>query len=226
MARMTRKAGNFYQPEKPKLAFVISISGMSSKVCKELQVLCLRRIFNSTFFELNKASVNTVRIVEPCIACGCQNLKSVNELIYKCELWQNQQEVNCPDVLTHWLLDVLVYLESSEWRIWFMRFILLETLQRSKQLPPALQIIFSDRQNEEKDHPFWKVELLAKEKTRWTGLLEGWTKVSTMIIFIIQSVNKKWLISNWKTNNFFTLGLFHWFLPFIILVIISLCLCF
>ncbi|KAB0391847.1 hypothetical protein E2I00_006759 [Balaenoptera physalus] len=98
---MTGKASNFYLPEKPKLAFVISISGMSSKVCKELQVLCLHRIFNSTFFKLNKASVNTVRIVEPCIACGYQNLKSVNELIYKCELWQNQQEVNCPDILTH-----------------------------------------------------------------------------------------------------------------------------
>ncbi|KAI4548319.1 hypothetical protein MG293_000649 [Ovis ammon polii] len=58
MARMARKAGNFYVPAEPKLAFV---SGS----------------------ELNKASINMLRIVKPYIAWGYPNLKSVNELIYK-----------------------------------------------------------------------------------------------------------------------------------------------
>ncbi|CAD7678714.1 unnamed protein product [Nyctereutes procyonoides] len=86
MARMARKAGNFYVPAEPKLAFVIrirGINGVSPKVRKVLQLLHLRQIFNGTFVKLNKASVNMLRIVEPYIAWGYPNLKSVNELIYK-----------------------------------------------------------------------------------------------------------------------------------------------
>uniref|UniRef100_A0A2K6TGU3 Ribosomal protein L7 n=1 Tax=Saimiri boliviensis boliviensis TaxID=39432 RepID=A0A2K6TGU3_SAIBB len=86
MARMTRKAGNFYVPAEPKLAFVIrirGINGVSPKVLKVLQLLRLPQIFNGTFVKLNKASINMLRIVEPYIAWGYPNLKSVNELIYK-----------------------------------------------------------------------------------------------------------------------------------------------
>uniref|UniRef100_A0A8C6W4J7 Large ribosomal subunit protein uL30-like ferredoxin-like fold domain-containing protein n=1 Tax=Nannospalax galili TaxID=1026970 RepID=A0A8C6W4J7_NANGA len=80
-----RKAGNFYVPAEPKLAFVIrirGINGVSPKVHKVLQLLCLRQMFNSTF-NLNKASINMLRIVEPYIAWGYPNLKLVNELIYR-----------------------------------------------------------------------------------------------------------------------------------------------
>uniref|UniRef100_A0A2I3FPE2 Large ribosomal subunit protein uL30 n=1 Tax=Nomascus leucogenys TaxID=61853 RepID=A0A2I3FPE2_NOMLE len=86
MVRMARKAGNFYVPAEPKLAFVIrirGINGVSPKVRKVLQLLHLRQIFNGTFVKLNKASINMLRIVEPYIAWGYPNLKSVNELIYK-----------------------------------------------------------------------------------------------------------------------------------------------
>uniref|UniRef100_A0A2K6KTE3 Large ribosomal subunit protein uL30 n=1 Tax=Rhinopithecus bieti TaxID=61621 RepID=A0A2K6KTE3_RHIBE len=86
MARMARKAGNFYVPAEPKLAFVIrirGINGVSPKIRKVLQLLRLRQIFNGTFVKLNKASINMLRIVEPYIAWGYPNLKSVNELIYK-----------------------------------------------------------------------------------------------------------------------------------------------
>ena len=86
MARMAKKAGNFYVPAEPKLAFVIrirGINGVSPKVRKVLQLLRLRQIFNGTFVKLNKASINMLRIVEPYIAWGYPNLKSVNELIYK-----------------------------------------------------------------------------------------------------------------------------------------------
>ena len=73
MARMARKAGNFYVPAEPKLAFVIrirGINGVSPKVRKVLQLLRLRQIFNGTFVKLNKASINMLRIVEPYIAWG------------------------------------------------------------------------------------------------------------------------------------------------------------
>ncbi|KAL4844383.1 hypothetical protein H8958_011330 [Nasalis larvatus] len=86
MARMARKAGNFYVPAEPKLAFVIrirGINGVSPKVQKVLQLLRFRQIFIGTFVKLNKASINMLRIVEPYIAWGYPNLKSVNELIYK-----------------------------------------------------------------------------------------------------------------------------------------------
>uniref|UniRef100_A0A2K6U6Y9 Large ribosomal subunit protein uL30 n=1 Tax=Saimiri boliviensis boliviensis TaxID=39432 RepID=A0A2K6U6Y9_SAIBB len=80
MARMARKAGNFYVPAEPKLAFVIRIRGINGVSPKLLR---LRQIFNGTFVKLNKASINMLRIVEPYIAWGYPNLKSVNELIYK-----------------------------------------------------------------------------------------------------------------------------------------------
>uniref|UniRef100_A0A8I3PLT9 Uncharacterized protein n=2 Tax=Canis lupus familiaris TaxID=9615 RepID=A0A8I3PLT9_CANLF len=77
MARMARKASNFYVPAEPKLGFVIrirGINGVSPKVRKVLQLLRLHQIFfNGTFVKLNKASV-TWRYPD---------LKSVNELIYK-----------------------------------------------------------------------------------------------------------------------------------------------
>uniref|UniRef100_A0ABI7YIV2 Large ribosomal subunit protein uL30-like ferredoxin-like fold domain-containing protein n=1 Tax=Felis catus TaxID=9685 RepID=A0ABI7YIV2_FELCA len=60
------------------------INGVSPKVQKVLQLLRLHQIFNGTFVKLNKASVNMLRIVEPYIAWRYPNLKSVNELIYKC----------------------------------------------------------------------------------------------------------------------------------------------
>ncbi|XP_018424674.1 PREDICTED: 60S ribosomal protein L7 [Nanorana parkeri] len=86
LARMARKAGNYYVPAEPKLAFVIrirGINGVSPKVRKVLQLLRLRQIFNGTFVRLNKASINMLRLVEPYIAWGYPNLKSVKQLIYK-----------------------------------------------------------------------------------------------------------------------------------------------
>ncbi|CAI9548136.1 unnamed protein product, partial [Staurois parvus] len=86
LGRMARKAGNYYVPAEPKLAFVIrirGINGVSPKVRKVLQLLRLRQIFNGTFVKLNKASINMLRLVEPYIAWGYPNLKSVKLLIYK-----------------------------------------------------------------------------------------------------------------------------------------------
>ncbi|XP_048452267.1 60S ribosomal protein L7 [Rhincodon typus] len=86
LARMARKANNYYVPAEPRLAFVIrirGINGVSPKVRKVLQLLRLRQIFNGVFVRLNKASINMLRIAEPYIAWGYPNLKSVRELIYK-----------------------------------------------------------------------------------------------------------------------------------------------
>ncbi|ELW62697.1 60S ribosomal protein L7 [Tupaia chinensis] len=86
MVWMARRTGNFYVPAEPKLAFVIRIRGInavSPKVREVLELLRLCQIISGTFVKLNKASINMLRIVEPYIAWGYPNLKSVNELIYK-----------------------------------------------------------------------------------------------------------------------------------------------
>merc|ERR1719297_73750 len=86
MKRLAKKTGNFYVPAEAKLAFVIRIRGInqvSPKVKKALQLLRLRQINNGVFVRLNKASINMLRLVEPYIAWGYPNLKSVRELIYK-----------------------------------------------------------------------------------------------------------------------------------------------
>lgn len=86
MKRIARSSNSFYVPEQPKLAFVIRIKGvnkLSPKPRKILQLLRLRQINNGVFIKLNKATINMLRIVDPYIAYGTPNLKTVRELIYK-----------------------------------------------------------------------------------------------------------------------------------------------
>merc|ERR1739848_822310 len=86
LTREAKKAGNFYVPAEPKLAFVMRIRGINQvapKVRKVLQLFRLRRINNGVFIKLNKATINMLRICEPYITWGTPNLKSIRELIYK-----------------------------------------------------------------------------------------------------------------------------------------------
>merc|ERR1712003_173967 len=86
LKRLAKKSGNFYVPAEAKLAFVIRIRGInqvSPKVKKALQLLRLRQINNGVFVKLNKSSLNMLRLVEPYIAWGYPNLKSVKELLLK-----------------------------------------------------------------------------------------------------------------------------------------------
>merc|ERR1719347_195717 len=86
LARIAKKAGNFYVPAEPKLAFVIRIRGINGihpRPRKVLQLFRLRQINNGTFVRLNKATIHMLRIAEPYITMGYPNLKSVRELVYK-----------------------------------------------------------------------------------------------------------------------------------------------
>ena len=62
---------------------VRGINGVSPKVKKILQLLRLRQIHNGVFVRINAATIKLLRLVEPFIAYGYPNLKSVRELIYK-----------------------------------------------------------------------------------------------------------------------------------------------
>merc|ERR1712070_1299784 len=53
------------------------------KTRKILQLMRLRQIHNGVFLRMNKATLHMLRLVEPYIAYGYPNVKSVRELIYK-----------------------------------------------------------------------------------------------------------------------------------------------
>src|SRR5690606_34578554 len=84
--RKAKADGAIFVPAEPNLAFVIRIRGIigaSPKVRKILQLLRLRQINNGVFVKLNAATIKMLRLVEPYVAYGYPNLKSVRELIYK-----------------------------------------------------------------------------------------------------------------------------------------------
>ena len=84
--RLAKANGQVFVPAEEKLVFVIrvrGIIGVSPKVKKILQLLRLRQIHNGVFVKINAATVKMLRLVEPFIAYGYPNLKSVRELIYK-----------------------------------------------------------------------------------------------------------------------------------------------
>ncbi|KAF2019568.1 60s ribosomal protein-like protein l7 [Aaosphaeria arxii CBS 175.79] len=86
LSREAKKEGNFYVPAENKLAFVVRIKGINKidpKKRKTLQLLRLLQINNGVFIRLTKATIEMLKIVEPYIAYGYPNQKSVRELIYK-----------------------------------------------------------------------------------------------------------------------------------------------
>merc|ERR1712240_393449 len=86
LRRQAKKMGNYYVEPEPKLAFVLrirGINGLHPRPRKVLQLFRLRQINNGVFVKLNKATLNMLKIVEPYVAWGVPNLKTVRELVYK-----------------------------------------------------------------------------------------------------------------------------------------------
>ncbi|CRG91245.1 60S ribosomal protein L7 [Talaromyces islandicus] len=86
LARESRKQGTFYVDDQPKLVFVVRIKGINKiapKPRKILQLLRLLQINNGVFIRLNKATSEMLTIIDPYIAYGYPNLKTVRELVYK-----------------------------------------------------------------------------------------------------------------------------------------------
>ena len=86
LKRTAKEEGNFYVDAEPKLAFVIRIKGINQiapKPRKILQLFRLVQINNGVFVRLNKATKQMLHLIQPWIAYGEPNLKSVRELLYK-----------------------------------------------------------------------------------------------------------------------------------------------
>eukprot|EP00602_Paraphysomonas_sp_CaronLab_P001292 CAMPEP_0185022470 /NCGR_PEP_ID=MMETSP1103-20130426/5167_1 /TAXON_ID=36769 /ORGANISM="Paraphysomonas bandaiensis, Strain Caron Lab Isolate" /LENGTH=241 /DNA_ID=CAMNT_0027554545 /DNA_START=41 /DNA_END=766 /DNA_ORIENTATION=+ len=84
--RQAKASGQLYVPDEAKVVFVVRIRGtigVSPKVKKILRLFRLRQINNATFVRVNAATTKMLRLIEPFIAYGNPNLKSVRELIYK-----------------------------------------------------------------------------------------------------------------------------------------------
>ncbi|XP_018918493.2 60S ribosomal protein L7-like 1 isoform X1 [Cyprinus carpio] len=86
LARLKHRPPLPMPPAKNSLAFAVrirEIKGVSPKVMKAIQMLRLRKIFSGTFVKVSKASIKMLKTVEPYVAWGYPNLKSVRELILK-----------------------------------------------------------------------------------------------------------------------------------------------
>jgi len=86
LARAAKQDGSFHIPAEAKLIFLIRIKGINKippKPRKILQLLRLLQINNGVFVRVTKATAEMIKIVEPWVAYGYPNLKSVKELIYK-----------------------------------------------------------------------------------------------------------------------------------------------
>ncbi|KAL4787074.1 ribosomal protein L30, ferredoxin-like fold domain-containing protein [Aspergillus varians] len=86
LSRVSRQEGNFFVGDEPKLIFVVRIKGINKiapQPRKILQLLRLIQINNGTFVRLTKATQEMLTIINPYVAYGYPNLKSVRELIYK-----------------------------------------------------------------------------------------------------------------------------------------------
>ncbi|OTA91847.1 hypothetical protein M434DRAFT_22213 [Hypoxylon sp. CO27-5] len=86
LQRIAKQEGSFHVPAEEKLIFVIRIKGINKiapKPRKILQLLRLLQINNGVFVRVTKATAEMIKIVEPWVAYGYPNLKSVKELIYK-----------------------------------------------------------------------------------------------------------------------------------------------
>jgi large subunit ribosomal protein L7e len=86
LRREAKQKGGFYVEPEAKLAFVVRIRGLNKihpKTKKILQLLRLRQINMGVFVRITKATLGLLKRVEPYIAWGYPNLKTVRELIYK-----------------------------------------------------------------------------------------------------------------------------------------------
>jgi len=84
--RLARSGGNYFREPDAKLAVVIrirGINGVDPRTRSILRLLRLRQIQNATFVRINGATLKMLKLVDPYIAWGYPNLKTVRSLLYK-----------------------------------------------------------------------------------------------------------------------------------------------
>ncbi|XP_043858872.1 60S ribosomal protein L7-like 1 isoform X1 [Dromiciops gliroides] len=101
LRRLDSKPGCFVLKDTHRLAFVVRmerINGVSSLVTKTIQELRLKKMYSGVFVQMTPASLKKLRTIEPYVAWGYPNLKSVRELILKRgQTWINNKKVSLTD---------------------------------------------------------------------------------------------------------------------------------
>jgi len=78
--------GHFYVPPEAKVVFAIRLKGINRippTPKKILRLFRLRQINNGVFIKVNKATLNMLQRIQPYVAYGYPNRKTVSDLIYK-----------------------------------------------------------------------------------------------------------------------------------------------
>ncbi|XP_005533196.1 PREDICTED: 60S ribosomal protein L7-like 1 [Pseudopodoces humilis] len=86
LRRMEQRPGQAVAPQESKLAFVVrivDIKGVTKRVKKVMELLRLKKNYTGMFVKLSPLTLKMLRTVEPYVAWGQPNLKSVRELILK-----------------------------------------------------------------------------------------------------------------------------------------------
>ncbi|XP_005044662.1 PREDICTED: 60S ribosomal protein L7-like 1 isoform X2 [Ficedula albicollis] len=86
LRRMEQRPGPAAAPQESKLAFAVRIAdikGVTKRVRRVIELLRLKKNYTGVFVKLSPLSLKMLRIVEPYVAWGQPNLKSVRELILK-----------------------------------------------------------------------------------------------------------------------------------------------
>ncbi|NXP77080.1 RL7L protein, partial [Ramphastos sulfuratus] len=86
LRRMEQRPGQAALPQEHKLAFavrIVDIKGVSRRVRRAIELLRLKRNYTGIFIKLTPLSLKMLQVVEPYVAWGHPNLKSVRELILK-----------------------------------------------------------------------------------------------------------------------------------------------
>ncbi|KER32210.1 hypothetical protein T265_01644 [Opisthorchis viverrini] len=142
-AREAKKAGNFYVPEEPKLAFVVRIRGINGihpRPRKILQLFRLRQINNGMFVRLNKATLNMLRIIDPYVAWGYPSIKTVRQLLYKrgyCKYHGTRQPIT----------NDLIQRKLQRYGILCMEDLIHEIVKVQKNFKPAVSFLWPFKLN-------------------------------------------------------------------------------
>jgi len=86
LRRAAKATGNFYVEPEAKMMMVIRISGinkMAPKPRKILKLLRLNQLHKGVFVKCTKPMLNMLKYIQPYVACGYPNLKTVKNLVLK-----------------------------------------------------------------------------------------------------------------------------------------------
>jgi len=84
--REARANSSFFVPAQGKLLLAVRIRGvnrLSPRVKRILRLFRLRQMHNASFIRVNKATLNMLKHIDPCVTYGYPDRKTISQLLYK-----------------------------------------------------------------------------------------------------------------------------------------------